>query len=530
MITAPSSSRLAGLAPQAAQNVLAAMNVLRQQRAAEAEQLLLATLALTPDHPEALRLLAIALRLQGRNGEALQCIRQAAAQWPDDAMVQNGLGTALDASGDGDAAIAAFRRACELAPQVAELWANLGKTLDERGYFEAALPVLERALSLADHRTTRLRLAYCLRVLGRTDESAAEYRKLLARNGADAVAWLGLAGLKTRPFSAQDVDVMRGVLAHTALNDDDRISIGFALAKAEEDHARYADAFANLQQANALVRRMRPWNAAEFSTLVDEVLAAFAQPPAGAPNGQGEQVIFIVSMPRGGSSLTEQILASHPQIEGAGELDALTLVIGAESQRRGVPFPQWTHSASPQDWQRLGAEYLEQTRRWHGRARFTDKLPGNWLRVGAALAMLPGAHVIDCRRDALESSFSCYRQLFLEGAQPFSYDLDDVAAYWRDYDRSCRQWQALYPQHMRVQHFEALLEDLEGQVRQLLDFLGLPYDPACLRYTETKRSVRTASASQVREPLMRVPVRAAQYGALLDPLRRGLGLPPFAAR
>jgi Flp pilus assembly protein TadD len=511
--------------------VVVATTALRQQRYPQAEEALRAALAQAPDQPEVLRLLAIVLRMQSRNAEALEFSRRAAALRPDDPLIQNGLGTALDACGEGDAAIAAFRRACELAPRVAELWVNLGKTLDDRGYFADAVPVLGHALALSDHRTTRLRLAYALRVLGRTDAAAGEYRKLVERNNADGAAWLGLASLKTRAFALTDIDAMRGVLAAAELNDDDRISIAFALAKAEEDHAHYAAAFATLTRANELTRRIRPWDAREFSAHVDAVLAAFAQAPAGAPVMQGDEVIFMVSIPRAGSSLTEQILASHPRIEGAGELDDLTVVIATESQRRGMPFPQWVAASTPQDWQRLGAEYLQRSARWRKPGmRFTDKLPGNWLRVGAALAMLPGARVIDCRRDALESCFSCYRQLFLEGAQAFSYDLGDIAAYWRDYDRSCRHWQTLYPRRIRVQSYEALLAAPEPQTAELLEFCGMPFDEACLRYTETPRSVRTASASQVREPLMRDTARAANYGVLLDPLRAALGMPELSTQ
>lgn len=522
-----SHDRLQGVAAAARALAQQAMQALQQRQGAAAERHLREALRHSPDHPELLRLLAVALRLQDRSADALDVSRRAASRQPDDALIQNGLGTALTGVGRNEEAIAAFRRACELAPGSGELWANLGKSLSDHGDFEAALPALERTLALIDHRTSRLRLAYALRVLGRTDESAACYRDLLARNAADGAAWLGLASLKTRPFAAADVTAMRDALTQY-LGEDDRISIGFALAKAEEDHAQYTAAFSTLQTVNALTRRIRPWDASEFRTHVDRVLAAFAQPPTGAPNGQGEEVIFIVSMPRAGSSLTEQILASHPLIEGGGELDDLTCVVMAESARRSMPFPEWVSLATPADWQRLGVEYLDRTRRWQrpGR-RFTDKLPGNWLRAGAALAMLPGARVVDCRRDALESCLSCYRQLFLEGAQAFSYDLADIAAYWRDYDRTCRHWQAIYPRRVYAQHYEALVAEPREQIARLLDFCGVPFDAACMDHTATNRTVRTASASQVREPLMRDTARAGKYGALLNPLRVDLGLEPL---
>jgi Flp pilus assembly protein TadD len=516
---------LAGLSDAARQLVEEASAALQRQQAVPAERSLRKALELAPEHAEILRLLGLALRLQNRNGEALTVLRRAAAQSPDDALIQNGLGTALDANGDRDGAIVAFRHACEVAPQSAQLWANLGKTLSDDGRFEEALPVLERAAAMSAHGATHLRLAYALRVLGHTDASAHRYRELIARNPADGTAWLGLASLKTRPFATADIIAMQDALKQSQLSNDERISLGFALAKALDDHGRYADAFAALAHANRLTRQIRPWKAAEFSARVDSVFAAFAQAPAGAPNNQGDDVIFIVSPPRAGSSLTEQILASHPQIEGAGELDDLTAVIAAESQRRQLAFPHWVAATAPHDWQRLGAEYLQRTARWQrAGARFTDKLPGNWLRAGAALAMLPGARVIDCRRDAVETCLSCYRTLFTEGTQAFTYDLADLAAYWRDYDRTCRHWQLLYPQRFRAQSYEALLAEPERQIRELLEFCGLSHDPACDRFYETPRSVRTASASQVREPLMRDTARAAKYGALLDPLRAALNV------
>jgi tetratricopeptide (TPR) repeat protein len=516
-------SRTANL-PAAVRRLMdSASHALQRREGRPAEQALRAALQEAPEHAEILRLLAVALRLQKRNPEALAAIRRAAAQCPDDALIQNGLGTALDTDGNREGAIAAFRRACELAPQSSQLWTNLGKTLSDAGHFDKAVPVLERAASMSDHRPTHLRLAYALRALGQTDEAARRFRQIVASSPADGAAWLGLASLKTRSLSSEDVSAMRRALQTRQLNIDQRVALGFALAKALDDHERYAEAFATLTEANALTRQIRPWNAAEFSARIDSVLAAFESPAAGAPNGQGEEVIFIVSLPRAGSSLTEQILASHPQVEGGGELDDLNAVVAGESKRRQLPFPHWVATTQPADWQRLGAEYLARTQsRRHGGVRFTDKLPGNWTRVGAALAMLPGARVIDCRRDAIETCFTCYRTLFSEGTQAFSYDIADLAACWHDYDRASRHWQRLYPQHFRVQRYEALVTDPQGEIEGLLEFCGLPYDVTCNRFYETQRVVRTASASQVREPLKRDTARAQKYGALLDPLRAAL--------
>jgi len=274
--------------PERVQQLVAAgAAALQRQQAGAAEQSLRAALAAAPGSSEVLRLLGIALRLQNRNAEALEMLRQAALQNPDDPLIQNGLGTALDAGGERDAAIAAFERACELAPGAAQLWANLGKSLGDAGRFAEAAPILERALALGEHSATRLRLAYALRVLGDIDGAALHYRELIARNPADGTALLGLSGLKTRPFAEADIATMEHVLRTATLSADERISLGFALAKALDDHGRYPQAFAMLEQANRQTRQIRPWSAAQFSALTDSVLAAFATVPTGAANGQG---------------------------------------------------------------------------------------------------------------------------------------------------------------------------------------------------------------------------------------------------
>lgn len=502
--------------------------LLQSQQAKAAEVLLRKGLAHAPEDADVLRLLSVALRMQDRHTEALPLIKQAAAARPDDALIQNSLGTALDAEGETDAAHTALRRACELAPQAPQVWNNLGKFLGDHARFEEAVPVLQRALALHFHDASQLRLAHALRVLGRTDDSAQAYRELLRRNPMDGYAWIGLAGLKTRRFSVADLDAMQSALQSNALPDDDRISMLFALAKAFDDHKRYAEAFEQYRHGNRLVRNIRPWQRASFSALVERTLAAFDQATAHAEPQLGQGIIFIVGMPRSGSSLIEQVLASHPEVIGGGELGALSEVIQSESKRRHVEFPAWVANADAADWQRMGEQYLQRTDHLRQAGKyFTDKMPGNWLRVGAALAMLPGARVIECRRDPLETCLSCFRTLFMAGAQEFSYDLADLAAYWHDCTRASQYWRETYPRRVHVQRYEALVAEPDTEMRALLGFCGLPFDAACERFYETPRAVATASASQVREPLMRNTARSDHYADALDDLRAML-TPPSA--
>ena len=519
----------AALSPRVQQALRDAKQALARGDAATAERSLLAAMALVPAHAETLRLMGSVRAAQGRYAEATDCLHQSLALRDDDPLTHNSLGNALGSIGDKAGAAAAFSRACALAPGVAAFHFNLGKALAEDGRNDEAVIALAAALRLApEDQRTALLYAQNLRVSGQLDKAAARYRALVGPQNDCAEAWLGLSNLKNLRFDAADVVSMEQV-ARARLNVDDEISIRFALARGYEDLDRYADAFRTYVDANARVRRLFPWDAKAFSARVDEFIAVTVPPDRRARPDLGSEAIFIVSMPRSGSSLTEQILASHPLVDGAGELNDLPAVLQEESQRRGSVFPRWVADATAADWQRLGERYLERTARWRGaRPRFTDKLPDNWRHVGAIAAMLPGARIVICERDPLETALACFRQLFSRGGQAFSYDIADLAAYTRDFRRAAAQWCERYSAQTCEQRYEALLADLEGEVRRLLEFCRLPFDPACLRFHETERTVRTASASQVREPLRRDTARAAKYGALLDPLRAALGLPPFA--
>jgi len=371
----------------------------------------------------------------------------------------------------------------------------------------------------------RALLADMLRTRGQTTEAAMEYRKVLAEQPWAGQAWWGLADLRTIRFTDDDIECMQAAMQQPRASENDLIATGFALAKALDDNERQDDSLTALAQANAIARRRQQWNADAFSAGISTVNQAFLPPPAAAAAALGEEIIFIVSLPRSGSTLVEQILASHSSVEGAGELPDLPQVLGEESRRRGQPFPQWVRAMQPADWERLGRRYLERTAHWRRqRPVFTDKLPNNWMYIGAIRAMLPGAHIIACRRDPLETCFSCYRQ-YLAGNE-YTRTFDDLAAFWRDFDRSVCHWHTLHPSQVFEHAYEQLLADPEVHIRRLLDFCGLPFEPACLSFHENQREVRSPSATQVRQPLHDT-ARAPRYGALLDPLRTALGLPPW---
>ena len=514
---------MAGLPEEAAARLQAVARAIRDGALADAQRLLDAVRGAAPAHAEVLRVAAI---LQGRQGDPAQAIatlERAIALHPGDALLHNDLGNLRMARGDRDGAFASWRQACAIAPDQPMPWFNLGRNLQLQGASSEAADALATAHRLAPgFPPAAILLGDALVHLGRFDEAEACYRDALRVHPGCGDAWRGLSNIKTRPLSAADGVAMRAQLARTDLREDDRIAIGYALGKHEEDHGRHAEAFAALAQANALLRRRAPWSRAAFEGFIEAALAATATLPAPVDPALGGEAIFIVGLPRSGSTLFEQILAAHPEVEGASELPDLGEVIQAESQRRRKPFPQWVAEATAADWHRLGTDYLRRTARWRARRpRFTDKLPENWKLAGVLRAMLPGATVIDARRDPLETGWSCFRQQFYQ-LPHFSCDLADIGTYLRGCERAMDAWRARDPARIRLHRYEDLLAAPGQRIRALLDDCGLAFDPRCLDFHAAARSVRTASAAQVRQPLRADTARAARYGTLLDPLRRAL--------
>jgi len=526
-VTAP---RLQGLDNAAAKQVVGAAQALGLGRADQASAQLAPALASFPDHPEVLRLHAGILNLRGDHPGARSAMERAIELRPMDALYHNTLGTVLGSAGDFDAAIRALRRACELQPDLASAWYNLGVMLTRCVRNEEAVDALRRAVELApDNMDARALLGDMLRMGGEVQESASQYRQVLSERPWAGMAWWGLADLRTGALTREDVDRMRSALRDTRASDDDRIAIGFALAKALDEQDRYDEALDELKRANAIARLRQRWDATGFSAGIAAVNAAFTPPPTGAVAPDlGREAIFIVGMPRSGTTLVEQILASHSQVEGAGELPDLPQALAEESHRQGEPFPRWVSKMQPADWQRLGERYLERSAHWQRtRPRFTDKLPNNWMYIGAIRAMLPGAHIVVCRRDPLETCFSCYRQHLFNNE--YTRTPEDLAAFWRDFDRTATHWAQLHPSNVYQHHYEALQKDPESAIRKLLDACSLPFEHACLEFHRTEREVRSPSATQVRRPLDADTARAERYGALLDPFRALLGLPPLGA-
>jgi tetratricopeptide (TPR) repeat protein len=519
--------RMRGLTPAGREALQAAAESLARGQLGPTQQALDVVLAEAPQQAEALRMQAVVHHASGRRNEAIQTLGLALARQPGDPLILNHLGAMLHEAGRTEQGLEMIRRAIEIAPDLVAAWFNLGRALEAESRWQEALGALDRVLALKpDHLVARIGYADALKAVGRTADAATAYREAIRQNPSMARAWFGLVDMKTVPLDDAEIDALERVYADPRLPEAERILAGFALGNVLEERKRYPEAFKVLSAANAMKRRGVRWNPADLAALLRDCMNAFATPPAAVPDATlGNEIIFIVSLPRAGSTLIEQILAAHPDVAGGGELGDLVATLGEESQRRGVPDPRWVADATPDDWQRLGRRYLERTAHIRRAKRCTtDKSLTTWPYLGAAAAMLPGARFVHARRDPVETCWSCFKQLFGNVPHAFSYDLEDLGAYWREYDRMMHFWNARHPRRMYEAIHEQLLAEPEAEVRRLLDFCGLPFDSACLRFHRSTRAVATASAAQVREPLRSDTTRARHYGDLLAPLHRSLAL------
>ena len=513
------------LSPVAARLMTRARREWEQRQFDAAERSLTSVLALAPEDPDAIRMLGMVVQRLGNHARATDCFRRVLGVWPDDSDLRVCLGIALYEQGKVDEAVTHLRRACELAPASAPAWFNLGEALAREAHTKEAVAGLRRAVELdPSHVSARLSLARVQASVGEIDAAVAGFREVLRRDPDNFEAWFGLSNLNTIRFDDADTAYLQRAAARENLSPRARELFGFAYAKALENRGEYTAAFDVFGAANASRRRRVKWDAEGEHRRVDEILRVFAGAlPAPVDTEIGHEAILIVSIPRSGSTLVEHILASHPEVEGANEIKDLTEVIDAETARRNSAFPLWVPDASGQDWNRLGREYLARTARWRKtKPRFTDKSLVSWYLVGASLAMMPAARAVVVRRDPVETCLACYRQCFSERSG-FACDLDEMAGYCIDFLRLTRFWSNKYPDRVFDLRYEALVADPDFEIRRLLDFCGLPFDPACLEFHKTARTVQSApSAAQVRQPMRRDTARGALYGDKLDRLRQRL--------
>ncbi len=496
---------------------------LHENRLDVAERLLKAHLKDDPFDSQAIRMLAEVAGRLGRMTIAESLLRRALELSPGFTAARANLALLVGRLGRPAEALVLLDEVFAAEPDEIGHSNLKAATLGRLGNFEDAIELYEGVLAKAP-RQPRVWLSYghMLKTVGRQAEGIAAYRRAIALKPSLGEAWWSLANLKTVRFTGSDVDAMQAALADPAISDEDQFQLDFALGKAMHDTGDANRAFTHYAAANALRLKSQPYRPAEISRMVDRSIAAFsATTIAATPGGtEAHDPIFIVGMPRAGSTLLEQILASHPQVEGTSELPDIPAVA-----RSIADYPAGLLKLDESQRRALGEEYLRRSavQRRTDRPRFIDKLPNNWLFVPFIHLVLPNATIIDARRHPLGCCVSNFRQHYARG-QAFSYDLTDMGLYYRDYVRLMAHVDHILPQRVHRVIYERIVDDTEAEVRALLEACGLPFDPACLDFHTTERAVRTASSEQVRQPIYRDATDEwRRYDAFLDPLRDALG-------
>jgi len=406
------------------------------------------------------------------------------------------------------------------------------------GLHERAIELYRELLTgAAQPADLHLSIAHSLKTLGRREEAIAEYRAAAAaRPGYSDVYW-SLANLKTYRFTDEELEQM--TTAEPAASLVDRYHLCFALGKALEDRQQYASSFEYYVRGNALKRAASHYRP-EVLELNTRLQIEVCTPGLFARNkGSGASSadpIFIVGLPRSGSTLIEQILASHSAVEGTHELADIPRIVvdlkGRDADLDNPRYPAVLAGMSAEDFRALGEKYLTDTRIYRtggrsplasGKPRFIDKMPNNFRHIGLLHLMLPNAKIIDARREPMACCFGNLKQLFAQG-QEFTYSIEDIARYYRTYLELMRHWDSVLPGRVLRIHHEDVVDDLPGAVRRLLDYCELEFEPACVEFHKTERSVRTASSEQVRQPIYREGLdQWRHYEPWLQPLREALG-------
>lgn len=479
-------------------------------RSDEAARLYRELLQQSPNNVDAMRLLAGVLAARSSKVEEAEALlRKAISLAPDYALAFLDLGGLLHDQYRYAEAMECLQRASRLQPQAAKPLYMLASTLAPAGRTSEALDTYREVLKRHPrHAGARLGLGHTFKTIGRVQEAVAAYRECNRIRPDNGEVYWSLANLKTYRFTDDEVREMQSRLARAdELTEKSTVHFLFALAKAHEDNGDFDAAWDCYARGNAKQRMLERYDPVQTEVANDAILEVFDRSLLQKKGGQGHldaSPIFVVGLPRSGSTLIEQILASHSMVEGTSELPYLGRVATSLNRNRadGLNYPHAVRELKAQHFKVLGQYYLRQAQlhRYTDRPRFVDKMPNNFPTIGFLHLILPNAKIIDARRHPLDCTLSCYRQLFAKG-QTFVYDLADIGEYFLEYQRMMDHWHEVLPERVLTMQHEDLVTDFDGQVRRLLDYCGLPWEDACANFHETERPIRTASSEQVRQPI-----------------------------
>ncbi len=507
--------------------LLAARDLMSQGKLGKAEDLCRQFLQKHPDHVEGMRLLADVGVRMGVLDEAEFLLESAIAFQPDFVDARIDYIQVLRKRQKFHAARAAAEALLAFDPENPQFQSLYAIESMQTGDYDTALTVFDNVLErIPGEPATLTSKGHALKTVGRFDDAVDAYHEALIGSPNHGEAYYSLANLKTYRFDVSEIESMLASLELTTLSHMDRVYLHFALGKAFEDAADVERAFYHLEAGNHLKKAQSRYLARQMTDeftaqkqVCDATLVRRGR-DAGYP---ANDPIFIVGLPRSGSTLLEQILSSHSQVDGTLELPNI-LSYTHEIRRSEAGYPNALRELSDDELRAFGQRYIEETRIHRaGAPFFVDKMPNNFRHIGFIKMILPNARIIDARREPMSCCFSNFKQLFAEG-QEFTYSLEDIARYYRDYVDLMDHWNVVLPgEVLKVQH-EDVVDDLESQVARILDFCGLEFEASCVEFHKTERSVRTPSSEQVRQPIFRDSLEAwRKFEPWLEPLKQELG-------
>ncbi len=513
-------------------DLVRALKLFRAGKTGQAERVCRNFLKQNPTNIIAIRLLAdIGMRV-GVYADAEKLLERCLELAPDFSMARLSYAQVLEKLEKLDLALVQVERLLEAEPGKFTLLVLRGATLVKMGDFERALPLYEHLLS---HFPARAKITmvygHVLKTVGQQQKAIEAYRQAISLQPNFGDAWWSLANLKTVRFEDDDIEAMRVEIGKKACSREDYLHLCFALGKALEGHKQYDESFYYYQLGNDIKEKVSGYKADDTQQSVQRLKAVCGRERFAAAEGQGYQSpdpVFIVGLPRSGSTLLEQILASHSQVDGTKELVFILAIVrrlGGKKKKSEVSrYPEVLTELSARQLSDFGQEYLDRSRIQRGTAPFfIDKNPNNFLHVGLIHLILPNATIIDARRHPMAACFSCYTQHFAQG-QPFTYGLSNIGRYYRDYVDLMDHWDRVLPGKVLRVQYEDVVTDTESQIRRILEHCGLPFEEACLQFHQTERAVRTASSEQVRQPIYSGALEHwRNYEKHLDELKDSLG-------
>ncbi|MEO6801268.1 MAG: sulfotransferase [Rhodanobacter sp.] len=513
--------------------LMGAAVALAENRIPEAEALLREHLKQAPTDVAAIRMFAEVAARVGRNEDALNLLARCLELAPGFHAARQNYALVLHRSNQPGPALVEIERLLAIDPDHPGYRNIKAVVLCRTGDYEPAIAIYTDLLQrYPGNAKVWMSYGHALKTAGHGERAITAYRRSLELQPGFGEVWWSLANLKTFRFSAADVTLMSEQLARNDLADEDRLHLEFAVGKAREDAGEYADSFSHYAQGNLIRHDQLHYSADDTHARVEHIRQQYTADFFAARAGMGSSArdpIFIVGLPRSGSTLLEQILSSHSQVEGTMELPevtSITRLLRAQGDAdSAMPYHTVLAGLDAAALRELGEHYLAHTRiqRKSTAPLFIDKMPNNFMHIGLIHLMLPDAIIIDARRHPLACGFSIFKQHFARG-QGFSYSLEDIGRYYRDYVALMAHFDEVLPGRVYRVIYEHMIDDTEGEVRRLLDHCGLPFEETCLRFFENARPVRTASSEQVRQPIYRDGVDHWQrYAAWLQPLQSTLG-------